>query len=297
MSTLIRYTPGGNQCNLGVQYKNPGPQGPQGVTGPTGPQGIPGTASAKGDTGPTGPSGTTGPTGPQGTTGPTGVSGPTGLSGTTGPTGPQGTTGPTGVSGPTGPSGTTGPTGSTGPQGTTGPTGPQGVTGPTGPSGPNGNTGATGPTVTQVLASAFSTSDQVLVAGTAANIAIDTLAVSNGISVTTGGSGFFRVPSNGVYKYIYSLQNTGVGNGTIIVWIKVNGITLPNTATLALFRNNEENVIVTEFLLSLNANDTVQLWGLAQSANVIVNFIAAGGTPPNDYPAAPGIVINMYRLS
>ena len=75
MSTIIRYTPGGNQCNLGVQYKNPGPQGPIGSTGPTGPQGIPGTASAKGDTGPTGP---TGPTGLQGNTGPTGVNLPQG---------------------------------------------------------------------------------------------------------------------------------------------------------------------------------------------------------------------------
>ena len=53
MSTLIRYTPGGNVCNLGVQYKNPGPPGtagPAGVdgaTGATGPQGIPGTAAAQ----------------------------------------------------------------------------------------------------------------------------------------------------------------------------------------------------------------------------------------------------------
>lgn len=36
--SLIRYTPGGNVCNLGVQYKNPGPQGPQGIQGP---QGVP----------------------------------------------------------------------------------------------------------------------------------------------------------------------------------------------------------------------------------------------------------------
>jgi hypothetical protein len=100
--SLIRYTPGGNQCNLGVQYKNPGPQGPSGSTGATGPQGIPGTASAKGDTGPIGPSGVTGPTGPTGNTGPTGVSGPTGPSGTTGPTGPTGLQGNTGATGPSG---------------------------------------------------------------------------------------------------------------------------------------------------------------------------------------------------
>lgn len=37
---LIRYTPGGGYCNLGVQYKNPGPAGPPGPTGPQGPSGI-----------------------------------------------------------------------------------------------------------------------------------------------------------------------------------------------------------------------------------------------------------------
>jgi len=32
--SLVRYTPGGNVCNLGTLYKNPGPQGPTGATGP-----------------------------------------------------------------------------------------------------------------------------------------------------------------------------------------------------------------------------------------------------------------------
>ncbi len=99
MSTVIRYTPGGNQCNLGVQYKNPGPAGPAGPVGATGPQGTPGSAVDRGDTGPTGV------TGPSGVTGPTGPLGPTGPSGVTGPTGPQAATGPTGASGPSGPSG------------------------------------------------------------------------------------------------------------------------------------------------------------------------------------------------
>lgn len=104
MSTLIRYTPGGNQCNLGVQYKNIGPGG---ATGATGPQGPPGPASTIGSTG------TSGPTGPSGASGPSGPTGPSGASGPTGPTGPQGASGPTGTSGPTGPTGPQGPTGNT----------------------------------------------------------------------------------------------------------------------------------------------------------------------------------------
>lgn len=59
---LVKYTPGGGTCNMGVNYKNigpPGPAGPSGPAGPTGPQGPPGSGA-----GSMGPTGATGPTGP-----------------------------------------------------------------------------------------------------------------------------------------------------------------------------------------------------------------------------------------
>ncbi len=141
--SLVKYTPGGGICNLGVPAKLPGPQGPKGDTGATGPQGPPGPANTQGATGSTGPSGLTGLTGNTGVTGPTGPTGLTGNTGATGSTGPIGLTGNTGVTGPTGPTGLTGNTGATGSTGVTGPTGPTGLTGMTGPSGallPEGNT-------------------------------------------------------------------------------------------------------------------------------------------------------------
>lgn len=67
--SLVRYSPGGNVCNLGVQAKNIGPQG---ATGPAG------AFAGLGNTGPTGP---TGLNGSNGTNGNTGSSGPTGATG------------------------------------------------------------------------------------------------------------------------------------------------------------------------------------------------------------------------
>ena len=200
-------------------------------------------------------------------------------------------TGPTGVSGPTGPSGVTGPTGPTGL------TGPTGVSGPTGPTGLTGLTGATGPSSTTIYMSAYSTSDQTLTVGTAANIAHDTVGVSTGITVTTGAAGYFTVPVTGIYKLIYSIQILGTGNGNVAFWIKVNGTNVAETTTLTIFRNNEESIVCTEYILSLTGGDQVQVWGRSNGANCILNHIAAGGTPPNDYPAAPGIITNMYRLA
>lgn len=152
----------------------------------------------------------------------------------------------------------------------------------------------TSPTAT--CATAFSTIDQTLVAGTAANIAHDTVPFSYGITVTTGANAAFVVPATGVYKIIPSVQYLSGGNGSITIWLKVNGSNVANTATLTLAKNNEENVITCEYLLELTLGDSLQVWALAQSANISVNYIAGGGAGANAYPAAPGIITNIYRI-
>lgn len=192
-----------------------------------------------------------------------------------------------------------------GPTGPTGPTGASGAATNTGATGPTGPTGPTGAIATGTYATAYSTIDQTLDSAplTAANIAVDTAGPSSGITIVTGANSYFAVPATGVYKYIFSVQHLGTGNGSLYVWLKrstdggVSYTNIPDTNTLTLFKNNEEAVMVTEFILSLNANDRIQTWGLSTGADCVINYIPAGGTAPNDYPLAPGIILNMYRLA
>jgi len=150
---------------------------------------------------------------------------------------------------------------------------------------------------TATTATAFSTSTQTMVAGTAANIAHDTVPFAyGGITVVTGANGYFQVPTAGVYKFIPSIQYKSAGNGKFTVWIKVNGNNVSNTATLLDAPNNTQGVFTTEFLLELNANDQVQFWGLATSFNLDITYIPAGGSGANSYPAAPGSIVNVYRI-
>jgi hypothetical protein len=100
------------------------------------------------------------------------------------------------------------------------------------------------------------------------------------------------VPSAGVYKIIPSLQLEGTGNGHIHVWLKVNGINVPNTTTYLTFKNGEYQVFTTEILLELDADDEVQVWAQSSVAGNVLQYIPAG----SDYPAAPGIITNMYKL-
>lgn len=157
--------------------------------------------------------------------------------------------------------------------------------------------GTSGGGTTSTTASAFSTSSQILVAGTATNIAHDTVSFAyGGATVVTGANGYFQVPTAGVYKFIPSIQFKAAGNGKLTVWIKVNGNNLPNTATLLDAPNNSQGVFTTEILLELNANDQVQFWGLATSFDLDVTYLPAGGSGANAYPAAPGVITNMYRI-
>ena len=154
----------------------------------------------------------------------------------------------------------------------------------------------TGAGVTGTCATAYSTVDQTLTSGTAANIAHDTVPFSYGIAVTTGANAAFVVPTAGIYKIIPSVQFLSAGNTSLTIWIKVNGSNVPDSSTLTLAKNNEEGIVTCEYLLSLNANDSVQVWAIAGAANCVVNYIAGGGSGANAYPAAPGIITNMYRI-
>jgi hypothetical protein len=149
---------------------------------------------------------------------------------------------------------------------------------------------------TATCASAYSTASQSIAANVSENLQHDVVGFAYGINVTTGTTGYFQVPSAGVYKIIPSLQLNPTSNGNIHVWIKVNGTNVPNTATYLTFKNGEKQVFTTEILLELNTNDQVQIWTQASVSGGVVEYIVGGGTSPNDYPAAPGIITNMYKL-
>jgi hypothetical protein len=78
--------------------------------------------------------------------------------------------------------------------------------------------------------------------------------------------------------------------------MKVNGSNVPNTTTYLTFKNNEKQVFTTEILLQLSTSDQVQVWTQASVGGAIIDYISTGGAGSNAYPAAPGIITNMYKL-
>jgi hypothetical protein len=296
--SLVKYSPGGGVCNLGVPAKLPGPTGPTGATGPQGPpgpattQGATGSTGPTGVSGPTGPSGTTGPTGPQGTTGPTGASGPTGPSGTTGPTGSQGTTGPTGASGLIG---STGPTGATGPSGPTGPQGPTGNTLTVDAVYGNDTTAALNRyslpflTIQAALASAVAGENVVVRAG----IYTGPLIVPSGVSVTGEG------------PQAVVIQQLGVVANTILITMGVNSRVENFTANLSSTSNVNLTGVLFPDGTSTNAKLRNSIWTITSTAtgtNTILGVASpfTSPAPTSTYTAASAIqrsTINVISAS
>jgi hypothetical protein len=260
--------------------------GATGAVGATGPTGAASTVA--GPTGPTGADSTVaGPTGPQG------VQGIQGVQGDVGPTGPTGSSG-TSITGPTGPTGATGAASTV--QGPTGPTGATGasVTGPTGATGGTGAGGALGYwgsfwDTTMQTAAAINT-PQVITINTS-----DT--ANNGVSIASGSQITFGYA--GVYSLTFSIQftNTSTANGSTQVWLKKNGTNLPDTNSHYDVPDKQGSSFSTEiltvnFVLTLAANDYIQVfWQTATTAVLIETLAASGG-----YPRTPSIIFTAVQV-
>ena len=294
-----------------------GATGVQGTTGPTGPVGVTGATGVEGPIGVTGATGVQGTTGPTGVTGPVGVTGATGVQGTTGPTGPVGVTGPTGVTGPvgvtgaTGVQGETGPTGVTGPVGVTGATGVAGVTGPTGVTGPVGVTGATGVGITGATGAAgaggalgywgsfWDTTNQAPVAiNTPQAVTLNSYdAANNGVTVASSSQVTFGY--QGVYSITFSVQltNRSTALGTSQFFLKKNGAILADTNSHYDVPDKQgssfsSEILTVNFVLSLSANDYIQLFWQTTNANVSLETLPAGGT----YPRTPSVILTATQV-
>ena len=136
-------------------------------------------------------------------------------------------------------------------------------------------------------------------ANTSNVITWDNTEIANGISIVSSSQ--LTVVESGLYQFDVTLQlQSGSSSAkNILFWFKKNGTNIANTTrAITLDINNGYSPISLSEFFSLNAGDYIELWWRADSTNVSLVTIAAGGVAPNDYPAAPaGIVaVNQIQL-
>lgn len=144
------------------------------------------------------------------------------------------------------------------------------------------------------------TTQTAALANTAYAVKLNTTDLTNGVSVVNDGSGNptqITLANTGIYNIQFSLQlekTSGSGNFIVDVWVRKNGVDVPNTTgkvVLTGSANASPVVAAWNYVLDLAANDYVQLMWSTSNNNSII--LAAVATPP--HPGIPSAILTVTQ--
>ena len=104
------------------------------------------------------------------------------------------------------------------------------------------------------------------------------------------------VTQTGVYNIQFSAQldKTGGGASAVYIWIRVNGQNVSNSATKVVIDGpNSEIVAAWNWVLTLAADDYIELAWQSSDTNVILAAVAATG----NIPEIPSVIITVTWVS
>lgn len=156
----------------------------------------------------------------------------------------------------------------------------------------------TTPPFIPALASFYSSTTQALAASALTKLTYDAISITSG-NIIAGGTfptSSIQVTLDGVYKILFSIQvdRTAVLNGDFQAWIIVDGSNVPNTNTQIVVNQNIQTLNTCEFIISLSANQKVEVGCWTNSAGQQALALPISATVP---VAIPSIITNIYRLS
>jgi hypothetical protein len=145
-----------------------------------------------------------------------------------------------------------------------------------------------------------STTQTAVSANTAYPVKFNTIDLTNGVSVVNDGSSNptrITLANTGIYNIQFSLQLEKIGGGgnfTIDIWLRKNGVDIPNTTgkvVLTGSANASPVVAAWNYVLDLAANDYVQLMWSTTNTNAVI--FAAVATPP--HPGIPSAILTVTQ--
>lgn len=120
-------------------------------------------------------------------------------------------------------------------------------------------------------------------------------------TVTLVDNSKITVPNTGVYDLQFSMQlrNTDNQQHESVIWFKVNGTDVPNSATRITVPARKNNniygyaVAAWNIFLSMNSSDYVEIYWQTSSALVTMEHDSAGAT----YPAIPSVIVTIQQVA
>lgn len=104
------------------------------------------------------------------------------------------------------------------------------------------------------------------------------------------------VAETGVYNIQFSAQldKSGGGASDVFIWIRVNGVNVPYSASKVVIDGpNAEMIPAWNWVLSLAANDYIEIAWESSDTNVVLAAAAATG----NIPAIPSVIITVTWVS
>ena len=132
-------------------------------------------------------------------------------------------------------------------------------------------------------------------------VTMNTVDVADGVTLVSGSR--ITVPNTGKYSLQFSIQfkNTNNAQDDATVWLRINGLDLPNSATQYTIPARKSagifgyNVASLTFLLDLAANDYVEILWIPTATTVTIEHLPASVTPA--YPAIPSVIATISQVA
>jgi hypothetical protein len=129
------------------------------------------------------------------------------------------------------------------------------------------------------------------VINTAYPMTFDVTDLSFGVYTGTPNSRIY-IDTEGIYNFQFSAQLDKIsgGVGFFFIWVRVNGIDIPDSATqIRIQGNNAETVAAWNFVLQLNAGDYFELtWSTDDTS---CQILASAASAP--VPAIPSVILTV----
>lgn len=131
-------------------------------------------------------------------------------------------------------------------------------------------------------------------------ITFNTTDVADGVTVS--GSQM-TVPVDGIYDLQFSAQLKNVDNTQheVIIWFRVDGVDVPNSATSITVQQRKTSniygyaVAAWNIFLDLNAGQYIEIVWLPSSTQVTLEHLPASVSPA--YPAIPSIIATVQQVA
>lgn len=120
---------------------------------------------------------------------------------------------------------------------------------------------------------------------------------NNGVHYLTGSTNSIQVDISGAYNIQFSAQTniTQGSNGTIYIWLRINGVNVASTTGKENVGNSNGQIIAWNYILHLNPNDYIQLVWSSSDTHLQFLYEAASGSPTK--PAIPSVILTLQAVA